>query len=65
MGIVATIDMGRKEGAAMPLPRKLGLRLIQSIFSTNNVSDVTGFPRIFNANAIITKTQMVNLGAGI
>jgi len=41
------------------------LNTLQSIFSTNNVSYVTGFPRIFNPNSIIAKTQMVNLGAGI
>jgi len=41
------------------------LNILQSIFSTNNVSNVTGFPRIFNRNSIITKTQIVNLGAGI
>jgi len=41
------------------------LNTLQSIFSTNNVSDVTGFRRIFNLNSIITKTQIVNMGAGI
>ena len=41
------------------------MNILQSIFSTNNVGNVTGFPRIFNANSIITKTQIVNLGAGI
>jgi len=41
------------------------LNTLQSIFSTNNVSDVTGFTRIFNPHSIITKTQIVNLGAGI
>jgi len=41
------------------------LNTLQSIFSTNNVSDIMGFPIIFNPNSIITKTQMVNLGAGI
>jgi len=35
------------------------------IFSTNNSSNVMGFPRIFNPNSIIIKTQIVNLGAGI
>jgi len=39
------------------------LNILQSIFSTNNVSKVTGFPRTFNPNSIITKTQIVNLGA--
>jgi len=41
------------------------LNMLQFIFSTNNVSNVTGFLRIFNSNLIITKTQIVNLGAGI
>jgi len=41
------------------------VNILQSIFSTNNVSNVTGFRRIFNRNLIITKTQIVNLGAGI
>ena len=41
------------------------VNILQSIFSTNNVSNVTGFRRIFNPNSIITKTQIVNLGAGI
>jgi len=41
------------------------VNILQSIFSTNNVSKVTGFPRIFNPNSIITKTQTVNLGAGV
>ena len=41
------------------------VNILQYIFSINNVSDVTGFRRIFNPNSITTKTQMVNLGAGI
>jgi len=41
------------------------LNILQSVFSTNNVSNFTGFPRILNPNSIITKTQIVNLGAGI
>jgi len=41
------------------------LNILQSIFSTNNASNVTGFRRIFNRNSITTKTQIVNLGAGI
>jgi len=40
------------------------VNILQSIFSTNNVSNVTGFRRIFNPNSIITKIQIVNLGAG-
>jgi len=39
--------------------------ILQSIFSTNNVSNVTGFRSIFNPNSIITKRQIVNLGAGM
>jgi len=41
------------------------VNILQSIFSTNNVNNVTRFRRIFNPNSIITKTQIVNLGAGI
>jgi len=41
------------------------LNILQSIFSTDNVSNDTGFRIIFNPNLIITKTQIVNLGAGI
>jgi len=41
------------------------VNILHSIFSTNNVSNVTGFCRIFNPNSIITRTQIVNLGAGI
>jgi len=41
------------------------VNILQSIFSTNNVSNVTGFHKIFNTNSIITKIQIVKLGAGI
>jgi len=41
------------------------VNILHSIFSTNNVSNGTGFRKIFNPNSIITKTQIVNLGAGI
>jgi len=43
----------------------VAVNILQSIFSINNVSNVMAFRRIFNPNSIITKTQTVNLGAGI
>ena len=33
------------------------LNILQCICSTNNVSNVMGFHRVFNPNSIITKSQ--------